>query len=65
MEDLLRKVKHWNENAPEARRVKEVRMCQINSGLFNVPWKKTKAVLEEIDVAELDVKEIMVVSREE
>jgi ADP-ribose 1''-phosphate phosphatase len=65
MEDLLRQVKVWNSQADDGERVGEVRICQINSGLFNVPWAKTKAVLESIDVAESDVKEIMVVVREE
>ncbi|KAK4574507.1 ADP-ribose 1''-phosphate phosphatase [Recurvomyces mirabilis] len=64
MEDLLQKVQEWNDSVDEAEKVGEVRICQINSGLFNVPWEKTKAVLEAIDVSGKDVKEISVVVRE-
>jgi len=65
MEDLLSKVDEWNVKAGDVgEKVGEVRICQINSGLFAVPWVETKAVLESIDVSGFDVKEIKVVSRE-
>jgi len=64
MEDMLKQVKDWNAKAAEGEgeKVGEVRMCKINSGLFNVPWAKTRLVLEGIDVGDLDVKVIKVVS---
>ncbi|KAK4544418.1 hypothetical protein LTR36_004309 [Oleoguttula mirabilis] len=73
MEDLLELVRECNgrsraesDGEGEGRKVGEVRMCQINSRLFNVPWKKTKAVLEGIEVGDEDddVKVVKVVSRE-
>ncbi|KAK5132302.1 hypothetical protein LTR08_009210 [Meristemomyces frigidus] len=64
MEDLFRQVREWNAKAEASDRVGEVRMCEINSGLFNVPWKKTRAVLEGIEVGDGDVEVIKVVSRE-
>ncbi|KAI7497671.1 hypothetical protein KC367_g5693 [Hortaea werneckii] len=39
--------------ARNSQAVEEIRMCKINSGLFNVPWEKTKAVIEGIDVPEV------------
>lgn len=62
MVDLLRKVNEWNAKAEDSEKVGEVRMCKINSGLFAVPWGRTKAVLEKIDVTRSDVKVIKVVS---
>lgn len=44
MIDLLRRI----AEVSKSMEVTEVRMCQINSGLFKVPWAKTKAVLEDI-----------------
>ncbi|KAK5115645.1 hypothetical protein LTR85_009816 [Meristemomyces frigidus] len=66
MRDLLEQVREWNAKAADdGEKVGEVRMCQINSGLFNVPWKKTRTVLEGIEVGEDDdVKVVKVVSRE-
>ncbi|RMX94487.1 hypothetical protein D0867_13837 [Hortaea werneckii] len=59
------------QNSPA---VEEIRMCKINSGLFNVPWEKTKAVIEGIEVpavtTESDgkskavIREIRCISRE-
>lgn len=61
----MSKVDEWNVKAGDVgEKVGEVRICQINSGLFAVPWVETKAVLESIDVSGFDVKEIKVVSRE-
>lgn len=66
MEDLLRQVNDWNAKAKkEEDKIKEVRMCKINSGLFAVPWEKSKKELESIEVKESDVKMIKVVSRAE
>ncbi|KAI6799733.1 hypothetical protein KC363_g2617 [Hortaea werneckii] len=45
--------KKKEQNARNSRAVEEIRMCKINSGLFNVPWEKTKAVIEGIDVPEV------------
>lgn len=61
MEDLLKQVQAWNEKNPNDA-VAEVRMCKINSGLFRVPWEKTRRELEKIDVGALDVKTVCVVS---
>ncbi|KAK5735462.1 ADP-ribose 1''-phosphate phosphatase [Elasticomyces elasticus] len=65
MLDLLKQVKELNAKADEDDRVNEVRICKINSGLFKVPWAKTRTVLEGIDVSGEDVKEVKVVSPEE
>ena len=62
MVDLLRKVNAWNAEAEPGERIGEVRMCKINSGLFAVPWAKTRAVLEEIDVGRSGVKTVRVIS---
>ncbi|EMC91723.1 hypothetical protein BAUCODRAFT_43663, partial [Baudoinia panamericana UAMH 10762] len=62
MEDLLSQVDAWNAKAKPDSRIGEVRMCKINSGLFAVPWPKTKAVLKSINVSKRDVTEIKVIS---
>jgi ADP-ribose 1''-phosphate phosphatase len=62
MVDLLRKVNAWNAGTEEREKIQEVRICKINSGLFAVPWAKTKGVLSEIDVGRSLVKEVRVVS---
>lgn len=49
MIDLLTQIKDIKE---QGGTISEVRICQINAGLFNVPWEKTKEVLEEIAVQE-------------
>jgi len=41
MEDLLRQI----GEAGRDDSIKEIRICHINSGLFGVPWEKSKAVL--------------------
>ncbi|KAF2838926.1 hypothetical protein M501DRAFT_919038, partial [Patellaria atrata CBS 101060] len=46
MEHLLELI----ENAKQKVEVGEVRMCKINSGLFKVPWEKTRKMLEGLDV---------------
>jgi len=62
VEQLMQQVDDFHANAGAADRVSEVRICKINSGLFNVPWAKTKAILEGIDVRRHDVKAMKVVS---
>lgn len=58
MEDLMRQVK-------EDGRVGKVRMCKINSGLFRVPWQRTRAVIEELEMEEGMGREIAVVTLED
>ena len=62
MEDLLKQVNEWNAKAGPEDVIEEVRMCKINSGLFAVPWEKTKALLEDLDVTGGEVKVIKVIS---
>lgn len=62
MQDLMRQVRAVKG---QGKGVREVKMCKINSGLFNVKWEKTRAVLEGIEVGEDDFKEVVVVEREE
>lgn len=60
MGDLLRQIEAWNAEHPvkdkdgvgDDLRIKEIRMCKINSGLFNVPWEDTKAVIEKLEIEE-------------
>ncbi|RMY70500.1 hypothetical protein D0862_14743 [Hortaea werneckii] len=40
------------QKAQNSPAVEDIRMCEINSGLFNVPWEKTKAVIEGIEAPE-------------
>ncbi|KAI6867842.1 hypothetical protein KC338_g3060 [Hortaea werneckii] len=66
--------KKKGQTAQNGRVVEEIRMCKINSGLFNVPWEKTKAVVEGIQVPEATtgkegkpkavIREIRCISRE-
>ncbi|OJD40834.1 appr-1-p processing protein [Diplodia corticola] len=44
MEDLLRQVAEESQT----REVTELRICKINSGLFQVPWEDTVKVLQNI-----------------
>ncbi|KAJ4301710.1 ADP-ribose 1''-phosphate phosphatase [Kalmusia sp. IMI 367209] len=51
--DLLTQVGkagYQTRSSKDARPIVEVRMCQINAGLFAVPWEDTKKVLEDLDV---------------
>lgn len=69
------KKKEKEQNVQDDRAVEEIRMCKINSGLFNVPWERTKAVIEGIEVPEVMmesdgksravIREIRCISREE
>lgn len=47
MRDMLARVK-----ALEGASVERIWMCRINSGLFGVPWKETKHIMERIEVEE-------------
>lgn len=51
MLDLLNQIAEWNA-VKGHRKVGDLIMCKINSGLFNVPWTDSKAVLEELEVGE-------------
>jgi len=44
MKDLIDQMNEAGED------IKQIRICQINSGLFNVPWERSRAVLESIEV---------------
>ncbi|TLD39675.1 hypothetical protein E2P81_ATG00662 [Venturia nashicola] len=57
MEDLVEMMRR-----PTAKdTITEIRICQINSGLFSVPWEKSKAIIEELEVGDGDLpKEIIV-----
>ncbi|KAI6905562.1 hypothetical protein KC318_g12088 [Hortaea werneckii] len=73
-EDNEGKKKKKGQKAQGAQVVEEIRMCKINSGLFNVPWEKTKAVIEGIEVpgvtteshgkSKAEIREIRCISRE-
>ncbi|KAH8602188.1 hypothetical protein B0O99DRAFT_605865 [Bisporella sp. PMI_857] len=52
MKDLMRAIKEYNEKGTADDKVDEIRMCQINSGLFAVPWAKTKEVIESIEIGD-------------
>lgn len=65
MKHLMKQAMDYNRAKNESERLAEVRMCKINSGLFHVPWAKTKALLEDIEAGEENFKEIKVISREE
>jgi len=34
----------------EGQGVERIHMCQINSGMFSVPWEKSRKVIEELEV---------------
>ncbi|KAK0946212.1 ADP-ribose 1''-phosphate phosphatase [Friedmanniomyces endolithicus] len=66
MRDLLRLVGEFNAGVSgDAEGVGEVWMCRVNSGLFRVPWSKTRGVLEGIEVGVGDVEGVRVVALEE
>jgi ADP-ribose 1''-phosphate phosphatase len=59
MEDLVELMR----KATMKETITEIRICQINSGLFAVPWEKSRRVIEELEVGEDDLpKEIIVYS---
>lgn len=64
MEDLIKQINDWNRQHKEDEKITGLYMCKINSGLFNVPWEKTKAILEELKIDLVDLKkQIMVRDR--
>ncbi|KAK0362180.1 ADP-ribose 1''-phosphate phosphatase [Friedmanniomyces endolithicus] len=66
MRDLLRLVGEFNAGVSgDGERVGEVWMCRVHSGLFRVPWSKTRGVLEGIEVGVGDVEGVRVVALEE
>jgi ADP-ribose 1''-phosphate phosphatase len=48
MEDLVDAI------VVEGGKVEEVRMCQINSGLFSVPWAKSREIIEGLDIGDAE-----------
>ena len=50
MEDLLKSFREYNKTEENTNKIAGIRMCQINSGLFAVPWEKSKAVIEDLEV---------------
>jgi ADP-ribose 1''-phosphate phosphatase len=52
MVDLLRQVAAARAKGMS---VGELRMCQINSGLFKVPWQQTMDVLSNIEVDQVEM----------
>ena len=62
MEDLMRQI---GKLMQEGKDVAEVRTCQINSGLFAVPWEDSKRAMEELDFDDENVPlEVIAYSRE-
>ncbi|KAL2020755.1 hypothetical protein VTK56DRAFT_7953 [Thermocarpiscus australiensis] len=53
MRELMRLVAE--EERRTGVRIRDVRMCRINSGLFAVPWARSKAVIEGIELGEGEV----------
>ncbi|KAK3683951.1 hypothetical protein B0T22DRAFT_266772 [Podospora appendiculata] len=51
MRHLMRQI------AAEGGRVGEIRMCQINSGLFDVPWPLSRSAIQSLELREEDVAE--------
>lgn len=64
MRHLLRQVQEHNTSHP-GEEMSEVRMCKINSGLFKVPWEKTKDVIQAIPTEPDGIRQIKVISRSE
>ncbi|KAK5000391.1 ADP-ribose 1''-phosphate phosphatase [Elasticomyces elasticus] len=62
MLDLLRAVANAQKDGAE---LSEIWMCKINSGLFAVPWQKTRALLESIEVEDGMPQTVWVYDREE
>ncbi|KAL2175271.1 uncharacterized protein P884DRAFT_262422 [Thermothelomyces heterothallicus CBS 202.75] len=53
MRHLMRLIAEEEERT--GAQIGEVRMCRINSGLFAVPWERTRRVVEELELAEGEV----------
>ena len=65
MRDLLRLVGEFHAGVGDGEGVGEVWMCRVNSGLFRVPWAKTRGVLEGVEVGVGGVEVVRVVWLEE
>jgi len=50
VEDLYKAFNKYNHTEENKDKITEIRMCQINSGLFGVPWENTKAVIEGLEI---------------
>lgn len=50
-----------NQISDAKDKIGELRMCRINSGLFSVPWGRSKALIESLELGELKVPREMVV----
>jgi ADP-ribose 1''-phosphate phosphatase len=56
MEDLIEQIA---QTVKSGGAVSEIRICYINSGLFRVPWERSKAIIEDIKISDdLNVHEI-------
>jgi len=62
--DLVTAMVKYREVEGNSIHVEEIRMCQINSGLFSVPWEKSRAVIENLDIGNTEdfPREIIVYS---
>lgn len=54
---ILEEVPKWNlkvkEDEERGEEVGEFWMCKINSGLFGVPWERTREVVEAIQIPKI------------
>jgi len=72
MKDLLNQLEEWKpetgstHDTPQPGELPQLFMCRINSGKFGVPWARTRAALEgiEIDGRKDGVKQINVISKD-
>ncbi|PNS16010.1 hypothetical protein CAC42_4411 [Sphaceloma murrayae] len=53
MEDLLKQIADFNKGKGDGK-IKRIWLCKINSGIFGVPWEKTREVLESVEVPDGD-----------
>lgn len=58
LRELMEQIGELGKTGP----VGELRICQINSGAFNVPWERTMAILEGLEVEESVPDELTVFS---
>ena len=49
MEDLMEQIA---EVVRKGGTVSEIRTCHINSGIFSVPWERSKAIMEDLEIPE-------------
>ncbi|KAK4453714.1 hypothetical protein QBC34DRAFT_394832 [Podospora aff. communis PSN243] len=61
MKDLIEQILAEMASGEE---VGEVRICHINSGLFAVPWMRSKSLIEGLQVGEEDIPEGVTFSRD-